>query len=335
MHILAQRVVEQVLAAGATLDPLRDFDALDGLNRAALALAEPPAWQRAAALDWPVAAGNAELRRLSWAGWEWVEERARPWFLDDPSFLDLAVAWAMAHARDRKAFEAASTPWTTRRLVRRWLRGLDCSVEALLAAAESLLPAQEGTEDGRRKKGRPMGAGLVLARLRQEFGGEEEWWLWGAPFDTVRAALALLDEQAAAAARKDGDGSAVWEQRAFLVWSREAEEFRRKVEGGMGKAEGSAAGRLDEGAAGKVGLAEVPPSPARPVQVDDGGTGGDIFCAGGAAGPPRRADQEQRHGPAHEQPGVNGGQGVGGQRPGERQQNPGGHGEGQEEAGHA
>jgi hypothetical protein len=228
MHIMAQRVVDQVRAAGAALDAVAHFDDLDRLNRAALALAEPPAWQRVAALDWPLTVGNATLRRLSWAGWEWVEERARAWFAADPAFFDFSLAWAMAHAGDPGAFEAASTPWAARRLVRRWLRGLTCSTEALMAAASSLLPETEGTEHGKRKKAKAFGPGLVLARLMQEFGGDAEWWMWRAPLETVRGALALLEEQNAAARREGADGPAAWEHAAFRAWLAEVKAFQEK-----------------------------------------------------------------------------------------------------------
>jgi hypothetical protein len=249
MHILAKRVVKSAIAAGAEIDPVEHFDAIARLDRLARAQ-EPGAAARIDLVDAPVRAGNASLRRLSWGALEWYETRARRWF--SRPMLDLALAWAMAHGRRPAAIRAASDPERAARAVTRWAKQLTCSFEALLAAADSLLPEpkdeepkaerpeseKQGAEDG--EPPLPGSAcGPMLLRLMRETGMSEPDLLWRLPEDHLLALWEAVRAQDAADRRAaDPDGPRdpnSPEVLAFVRFRRASKEFLAAVGADNGK----------------------------------------------------------------------------------------------------
>jgi len=112
MHPLAARTVRLALAGGAKLDLVEHFDDLAALDAVAQSTDTLSASDTVDLLDRPVVVGDAQGRSgkaavlwpLSYAAHAWIQDSAQPWFGGDVLFADLAVAWAMAHARDPQVF---------------------------------------------------------------------------------------------------------------------------------------------------------------------------------------------------------------------------------------
>jgi len=213
MHPLAKRTVREALARGAHLDIIAHHDAIEALDQVARRTSEPAA--DADALDRPVVVGAgatpARLYTLSLAAHLWIEQADREqWFDGDVLLGNLAVAWALAHAREPACLAAADSARSARKAVRRWATRCTCGVAELVEAARRVAApraCREDAADDTPENGEPLSHGLVLrlcARLAREFGQGVEYWLFG-PHDRVRAAVAVLEaERAAEAAASRG-----------------------------------------------------------------------------------------------------------------------------------
>jgi hypothetical protein len=195
LHILAARVVERAVKAGATVDPVADFGDLALLDRLAREIEHPPIGEQLDLLDAPVIIDGVELRRLSWAAREWLATEAWGWWKDDPRQLDLAYAWAMAHARDKDALQLMrySEP-KARSTVTGWARGITANYEAIMAACAYLSPKATGAkaEDGEADDRSHIGP--VLLTLLTEADQPLDYWIFEAPSELVEMTLGRIRE---------------------------------------------------------------------------------------------------------------------------------------------
>ncbi len=235
------------LAAGAHIDPLEHFDDLAALDAAARAQERLPIDYEVGILGLPVLIGDpdgpagscAALYRLSYGALRWIEECARLWFEGDPLYGNLAVAWAMAHARDSQAFRGqAADRRQARRTIAAWATSLNCSVEELVRATSHLLGPSTPVDalSGNRPAQYPDPAErLMLARLVREFGQHEDYWLFCDP-STMYAALDYLRRQDEAEGRAIAKASGKSQPRdpdspevkAFAAWRQAARAFLGK-----------------------------------------------------------------------------------------------------------
>lgn len=178
MHILAQRVVQQAIAAGAQLDVLRDFDDLRELDRLAGEMAG-----RSRELDvlFPPARviGGVRFRAPSLAALCWVD-RAEGWFGTSSDRFALAVAFALA----TPACELwpLADPERAALAIDDWAARCTATPDQLALAAETLLPKPDPAQLNRRRSAQPGSPdyGAVLARLQRSSAMPPEYWIFEA-----------------------------------------------------------------------------------------------------------------------------------------------------------
>lgn len=252
MHPLAARTVRQVLAAGGTLDPVESYDDIAVLDAAARATHELPLGRLCDLLDRPLIVGDSNaahgrpaiLWRPSYAVLHWIGDTAEAC----GKWQNLCIAWALSLAHSPRLLRERGAD--ARRAIRAahdWASDLNCSIEALLAAAAGLL--DEGRSDTPPPPRSPdalpprVAERLALARLQKEFGQDEDYWLFG-PRARTDAALELLrrmdDAEVRAMAKAGGKAQArdpdSPEVLAFVRWRDAREAFEKKYLPTVGKA---------------------------------------------------------------------------------------------------
>lgn len=123
----------------------------------------------------------------------WLQECADEWFADNPSRSFYALAWALAHGRDKDAMEQAfMNADDASRLIRKWARGLTCTVKELEQAIDRILKTSDddtGTTD------RPdIDWARILTEIEAATGMPAQHWLWGASLGhTMRTWVAVRE----------------------------------------------------------------------------------------------------------------------------------------------
>jgi hypothetical protein len=214
MHDLTRRALREAATRGAVLSLDAHYDAVAALDAVACGTAaggRPVA--DADPLDRPVVVGDPEPRfRISgcpallyspsYAALDWMQD-ASAWFEHSPSLGLLAGCWALAHARDPRALRGAADAATARKAVRAWGRKLNCSVRALAAAYTRIMMPQQQQGAAREPgespaKPSPEDRGIMLRhallRLQAEFGGDDDYWLFG-PAERFTSALSALRQK--------------------------------------------------------------------------------------------------------------------------------------------
>jgi hypothetical protein len=149
----------------------------------------------------------------SYAALEWMQD-ASVWFGHNANLALMAGCWALAHARDPRALRGAADAATARKAVRRWGRTLNCSVRTLAAGYNRIMARQAAGQhtDGKAPANAPRqdcGTMLrhALLRLQAEFGGADDYWLFG-PAERLTSALSALrkkdEDEEAALAKAEG-----------------------------------------------------------------------------------------------------------------------------------
>jgi len=277
LHILARRVIKRVVASGAVIDLVDHFGDILMLDRLAREIARPPIADHLDLLDAPLVIDDVELKRLSWAAREWLATDAWAWWRDDAAMLDLAYAWAMAHARDKAALQSVRISHRkARAVISQWARGTSANYDAVMAACRYLSPkpatssvVKPGDRDGDADE-----IGSVLLTLVTETERPLDFWIFEAPSEMVEAALARIRENYIAdknrmirALGKDVPPDPYsWHMRATKRFSDAARAFEAKL----------AEGRKTAG----VGLVEAPVSPSPAIDERPGVHGGNNMDEG-------------------------------------------------------
>ena len=196
LHIMASRVVKRALAAGAVVDPVEHFADIQELDRLARAIACPPIAENLDLLDAPIVIDDVSLRRLSWAAREWLATDAWNWWQSDAPMLDLAYAWAMAHARDKASLqkvrhnerEAAAE-------VTRWARGTTANYEAVMAACRYLRPSIPPPTKRQTEDEDSNYIGSAMLTLLSNTSHPLDYWIFDAPSELVESTLARIREK--------------------------------------------------------------------------------------------------------------------------------------------
>lgn len=244
MNILARRAVQRAVTAGAVIDPVEHFADLVRLHRLAEEITRPPIVEQLDALDQPVRVGDLLFHRLSWSYREWMWRSAGTWWRDRGDLLDLAYAWAFAHARDKSALQAMTDPKHAERVIRAWARDTDANYEAVMAACEWLSrplrepdpkPDQERPPESDQDELR-RSAGPVILTLLTETDKPLDFWLYDVAAEVTDAALERIrtnwdrDQAAMAAAfgKKSYHRSSSWHVEATKRFNAAAVAFCAK-----------------------------------------------------------------------------------------------------------
>jgi hypothetical protein len=139
--------------------------------------------------DMPVCVGNVTLRAMSPGAMLWYVEFGLPWFEGEPKLRGWLLPFVLAHSR-QKLFDLYPERDKARRALRRWVKTVSCSNEALQAGVDTLLdldPDAEASDEDRD----PLNMSPMMAFMVREFGGTFEHWFWEVPFAQC---ILLIDE---------------------------------------------------------------------------------------------------------------------------------------------
>lgn len=108
----------------------------------------------------------------------WFTERASAWWADDRERLFKAIAWALAHARDRELFAAAATREAAADLIHAWALSLTCTRQELEAAVDRGLPSYDGRGGADPHKRQSMDWAALITELEVATGLPARHWVW-------------------------------------------------------------------------------------------------------------------------------------------------------------
>ena len=110
----------------------------------------------------------------------WFRELACAWWDGDPDRQFWALAFAMAHGRDKAVLAACRTREASAGMIREWSLSLACTREEMEAAVDAVLPPAGRPE---RKQGAATEGAMDWARLVAELevssGIPADRWIWG------------------------------------------------------------------------------------------------------------------------------------------------------------
>jgi hypothetical protein len=177
LHPRAADVVAHAMREGHAVDPVRHFDAIARLDRAAR---DESATDLQTLLDVPMPCGDGAtpliLRRLTFAAIHHYNAHFVPWWTFDQALLTMSLAWLMANGRSRAALEAMLNEPTARVAIAEWVDSLTCTPDQLAIAVNALLPESSPLPNPRRSA--LLTQGPMYARLIQHCGHSLDHWLY-------------------------------------------------------------------------------------------------------------------------------------------------------------
>ncbi len=132
--------------------------------------------------------------------WLWpLTLQASDWFDNTGCFMSdgrAALGYAMSHGEDE------ALPTVSKREVKKWLRGLRCTMSQLVVAMHEIMEQDDSPDltrpNDEKKTGGGMSAGRLSAVMVARCGGTPEQWERRVSVDYLRTILETLSEQAAA-----------------------------------------------------------------------------------------------------------------------------------------
>jgi len=210
LNRLARDTVEKLLAETGHALSVSDFGHIHTLHVLAERVSHPYKAADIDLVEMPRAVGGVLLHPLSLGAWQWLEAFAIP-ALGNHWLADVAIAYAMAHSHTPDVLRDGCTPKELRKALRKWLRGLSCTIAALSRVVDAVAGASEQLEEGARARAE---YGPIIALLCREYGGTPQGWAWGVSAETVRGFLdehraKVEAENAVAAKASAGAGASV------------------------------------------------------------------------------------------------------------------------------
>ena len=160
--------------------------------------------ERADLIGAPVRVGGATLWRLTIGAGVWLQDCAFRWWAGDDTRLGMAVAWALAHSRDRDAITAAAAGGAAAaaKTIKAWAMELTCTREELDAAIDELMPSAASAPAAPAGEGAQTDWQAVALDLAVLTGIPVESWVWASSRDQTLRAYARA--KAALIARSGG-----------------------------------------------------------------------------------------------------------------------------------
>lgn len=135
---------------------------------------------------WPLTIGAAV----------WYRELACGWFAGEGERLFWALAFALAHARDKAALTACRTREAAERMILDWSLSLCCTRAELEEAVDGVLPPVPPADPGGVRRGTDWG--WIVGTVEAVTGIPCDHWLWEVSRDeTIRAWYRAKQVQAA------------------------------------------------------------------------------------------------------------------------------------------
>jgi hypothetical protein len=177
---------------GVTLDPVDDYDILVQLNDLGTQCECPfDPDERKHLLSLPIRCGDVDIHRPTFGALFWIEDYVGPFFADEPLIADVAVLFALAHARRPEVFDMLSEREAARSAVKKWAKSSNITVEQ----AESVLLEMFPDKDTPDSKPSSM-AGFIEVLMNTYPGSSMEYWLWEQPIDRIEVILDQAAERA-------------------------------------------------------------------------------------------------------------------------------------------
>jgi hypothetical protein len=151
-------------------------------------VADPHADGRLEHVGIPVRCGASDewLWPLTIGAAVWYRELACPWWEGEGERLFWALAFALAHARDKAALTACRTREAAERMILDWSLSLCCTRAELEQAVDEALPPPAPAEPGGVNKGTDWG--WIVGTVEAVTGIPCDHWLWEVSRDeTIRA----------------------------------------------------------------------------------------------------------------------------------------------------
>jgi len=176
---------------GITLDPVDDFDTLTELHEIGVQCECPfdPA-ERKRLLSLPVRCGDVDLHRPTFGALFWIEDYANHFFADS-LVADVAVLFALAHARQPEVFDHLTDPKTAKKTVKTWAKSSGITLAEAETALMEIFP-DESQGDGKQSSI----AGFFEVLMNAYPGTSIEYWMWEQPIDRIETITAQAAERA-------------------------------------------------------------------------------------------------------------------------------------------
>lgn len=146
--------------------------------------------ERADLIGAPVRVGGATLWRLTIGASVWLQDCAFRWWAGDEGRLGMAVAWALAHSRNRDAITAAAASGAAdaAKTIKAWALTLTCTRDELDAAMDELMPPAPQSHPGEASEGNQADWQAVALDISVLTGIPIDAWVWECSKDqTLRA----------------------------------------------------------------------------------------------------------------------------------------------------
>jgi len=198
------------------LDAIEDYDDLQHLNELAYDVSSPPQGMGVAALlDVPIMAGTVRLYRLTVGSHLWLRDVVSNWFADGSWLGSMALAFALAHAREPDSLFGLQTKGEAKRVIKRWARRCGATYDELFSATMEAIGvdpltamAAENPNASEDDEDDPADYGAMIMLLVLHFGKDKDYWLWEATPEEIAEALrqytAKQSEERQIAAMKAG-----------------------------------------------------------------------------------------------------------------------------------
>lgn len=107
----------------------------------------------------------------------WYQDLAEAWWPGDVDRLNQAMAFALAHARDKETLRACRTRDVSAGMIREWALSLTCNQAELNAAVDEILPPKGYVKPGAVQTGKTDWEALVR-EIELVSGIGADHWLW-------------------------------------------------------------------------------------------------------------------------------------------------------------
>jgi len=137
-------------------------------------------------IDMPICVGGYQLKQPTIGILEWYNEYYLPMFDNDALMADAGLAYALSLADTPKMLWDLPNVKSTKREVKRFIRGLGCSHAELQDALKRVLNIQNTDEvNDDSDEADKQNAGRLIAMLCKEYGHTAPYWLWECPIGMI------------------------------------------------------------------------------------------------------------------------------------------------------
>ncbi len=184
-----QMILKKILTDTTHVLLAEDSKDIIKLNDLAYKVAQPSDVNEWNILERPLKVGNVTLNPATPATLLWLKDSAAEWFADEADLQELSVPFALAH--EAAYLNEINGAADARKKIKKWIRGVKCSINLLARALEILLPVagEDSVEDDANN------FGPVVAFLCREYGENPNYWLTEASLGMIQTLIADFNQR--------------------------------------------------------------------------------------------------------------------------------------------